>query len=49
MDYLELLNQYKLHIVISVLVVYVVYRKLNCRCDNLKSLFDLSGNKVKYE
>ena len=46
MAYLELLNQYKLHIVISILVVYVVYRRLNCRCDSLKSLFDLSGNKL---
>ncbi len=46
MVYLELLNQYKLHLVISVLVAYVVYKKLNCRCSGLNSLFDLSGNKV---
>lgn len=49
MEYLELLNKYKLHIVITLLVVYVVYRRLNCRCDSLKSLFDLSGNSVKNE
>ena len=49
MDYLGLLNQYKLHLIISLLVVYVVYRRLNCKCDNLKSLFDLSGNSIKNE
>ena len=46
MEYLELLNRYKLHLVISVLVVYVIYKRLNCRCNNLTSLFDLSGNKL---
>jgi len=40
MEYLDLLNKYRLHALILFIVIYVIYKKLNYK-------YDISGNKIK--